>query len=199
MNKDTRDEGRFSMKIFSRKTLVLLAVVVSFVAVQAVSAAVVNGPDTIIGAISSMTGDGLVIAIGEDETVNVYGMGPAAYWASQGVDFPKVNDEVVITAYVVKIDDEEDGKYVAAEMILDQGETIVLRALVVDSEGGEHLIPLWSKSKKLPTTETTVFSTTVADCTCDCKCYCHGDGCDCTCDCLDCLEEQNQHRKGSGQ
>ena len=190
------------MKIFSRKTLVLLAVVVSFVAVQAVSAAVVSGPHIIEGTVDSMLGDGLVIAIVEDETVNVYGMGPAAYWASQGVDFPKVNDEVVITAYVVKIDDEEDGKYVAADMILGDGEdtpTIVLREVVYDNDGGMHLIPLWSKSKKLPATETTVFSTTAADCTCDCECYCHGDGCDCTCDCLDCLEEQNQHRKGSSQ
>ena len=103
---------------------------------------------------------------------------------------------------MVKIDDEEDGKYVAADMILGDGEdtpTIVLREVVYDNDGGMHLIPLWSKSKKLPATETTVFSTTAADCTCDCECYCHGDGCDCTCDCLDCLEEQNQHRKGSSQ
>ena len=197
MNKDTRDEGRFSMKIFSRKTLVLLAVVVSFVAVQAVSAAVVNGPDTIIGAISSMTGDGLVFdyaTVNEEpeEDVHVYGMGPATYWVSQGVDFPKVDDEAEIEAYVV------EGKYVAASVTVD-GETIVLRALVTTPDLKQHLIPLWSSGPQVPATETTVFSTTAADCTCDCECYCHGDGCDCTCDCLDCLEEQNQHRKGSSQ
>ena len=183
------------MKVSSRNMLVLLAVVVSFVAVQAVSAAVVSGPYTIEGTIVEMLGDGLVINVGEDETVNVYGMGPATYWASQGVDFPKVGDEVTIVAYWM-----EDDKYVAVSIDnLTQNTYIELREVVYDSAGDEHLIPLWSKSKKLSATETAVFSTTDADCTCDCKGDCDGDACDCTCDCDDCLEKQNQYRNGKDQ
>lgn len=185
------------MKVSVRKILVLLTVVVSFVAVQAVSAAVDSGPHTIEGTITSMTGDGLVfdtaIVDGEVETdVHVYGMGPAAYWAIQEVDFPKVNDEVTIVAYKV------EGSYVAASVTVD-GDTIDLRKLVTSLCDKKHLIPLWSSSPQVLAAEATAFSTTDADCTCDCKCYCQGDACDCTCDCEDCLEKQNQYRNGKDQ
>ena len=123
-------------------------------------------------------------------------MGPASYWAIKEVDFSRVGDEVQIEAYYMA-----DGKYVAAAFI-DNDETeestitIELREEVYDRDDDIHLIPLWSKSKKLfPETVTTVISATPVDCTCDCKSYCQKDACDCTCDCEDCLVNQSKKQK----
>ena len=184
------------------------AVVMIFAAVQFVSAAVVSGPPTKKGTITSMIGDGLVIDSGGDGTITVYGMGPASYWASEDVAFPRVGDDVQIETYEME---QEDGvRYVAASIEnLTQGTEIILRKEVYDSEGGMHLIPLWSNSKKLPTTVTTVLSATAADCSCDCDCACLDKStcdsicdriCDCTCDCQDCTgEPTQQNRKGMNQ
>jgi len=184
------------------------AVVMIFAAVQFVSAAVVSGPLPIIGSITSMIGDGLVIDLGGDGTITVYGMGPASYWASEDVAFPRVGDDVQIETYEME---KEDGlRYVAASIEnLTQDTGIILRKEVYDSEGGMHLIPLWSNSKKLPTTVTTVLSATAADCSCDCDCDCLDKStcdsicdriCDCTCDCQDCTREPTQqNRKGMNQ
>jgi len=193
------------------------AVVMIFAAVQFVSAAVVSGPHDIVGTITSMTGDGLVIASEEDGTITVNGMGPASYWASEDVAFPRVGDKVQIEAYEME---KEDGvRYVAASIELAQDTTIILRKEVYDSDDILHLIPLWSKSKKLPTTVTTVLSATAADCSCDCDCECLEKSictcdcldkstcdcicdriCDCTCDCQDCTgEPTKKNRKGMNQ
>ena len=77
------------------------AVVMIFAAVQFVSAAVVNDPLHIEGIITSMSSDGLVIASEEEDgTITVNGMGPASYWASEEVAFPRVGDDVEIVAYL---------------------------------------------------------------------------------------------------
>jgi hypothetical protein len=193
------------------------AVVMIFAAVQFVSAAVVSGPLTIKGTITSMIGDGLVIDSGEDGTIIVYGMGPASYWAKGEVAFPRVGDDVEIVAYVMEKEDAE--RYVAASIENSTQDTmIILRKEVYDSDGILHLIPLWSNSKNLTTTVTTVLSDTAADCSCDCDCDCLEKStctcdcldnstcdcicdriCDCTCDCLDCSGEPKQQRNGRSQ
>ena len=199
------------------------AVVMIFAAVQFVSAAVVSGPHDIVGTITSMTGDGLVFdkaTVDEVplENVHVYGMGPASYWAMKEVAFPRVGDKVQIEAYEME---KTDGvRYVAASIVnVTQKTTIILRKEVYDSDDILHLIPLWSKSKKLPTTVTTVLSATAADCSCDCDCECLEKStctcdcldkstcdcicdriCDCTCDCQDCTgEPTKKNRKGMNQ
>jgi hypothetical protein len=207
------------MKKHSRFAFGLIFIgIVVFVTIQAASAVVIGGPETISGTITGMDGDGLVIAVSDTETKTVYGMGPASYWADQNVDFPKVGDEVTIEAYIMQRDEFE--KFVAASIFVTQDETIILREAVEDSEGNLHLIPLWSKSKRLPTTVTTVLSATAADCSCECDCDCLekstctcdcldnstcdcicGPICDCTCDCQDCTGEpmQQYSRKGMTQ
>ena len=180
------------------------AVVMIFAAVQFVSAAVVSGPPTKKGTITSMIGDGLVIDSGGDGTITVYGMGPASYWASEDVAFPRVGDDVQIEAY--EMEKEDVVRYVAAAFIdiFTSEPTITLREIVSDREGAMHLIPLWSNSKKLPTTVTTVLSATAADCSCDCDCDCLDKStcdsicdriCDCTCDCQDCTGEPTQQNR----
>jgi hypothetical protein len=172
----------------------LWAGVMVFFIVQFVSAEVIGGPDEIQGSITAMTGDGLVIDTEEDETVKVYGMGPASHWAEEGVALPKVGDEVLIEVYLMTED-----KYVAASIDNSTQDTFIeLRVLVYDSDDDMHLIPLWSQSKNLPGAVTTVFSTNAVDCDCDCKCYCQGVNCDCACDCEDCLENQYQYQKSKG-
>jgi hypothetical protein len=155
------------MKISIRKIFVLLAIVMSLVAVPAAQAVIVEGTVTAIDGCNTVT-----LSSGDI----VSSLGPKAYWRSEGMtSYPKVDDYLCIDAY--------DGldKLVAVKVCYDScdtGNCIELRDPVT-------LIPLWIG---FPTTETSALSTTVTattDCDCDnCHIDCPDNCSDCTCELL---------------
>lgn len=103
-----------------------------------------SGPITRITAGSAMTITGTVVSIGFSglpyqvdtgtEVVNVYGFGPARYWADLGIDPPMVGEEVMIEAIEVTF---SDGSIrIIAVRVTVGDETVVLRDV-------ESAVPLW--------------------------------------------------------
>lgn len=154
------------MKVSIKTLFMVLAIVMSFVAAQAVSAqGVDSGPYTVTGTVISGTGDGLVLKgwtitpdpedslLNEDGTISVYGLGPDSYWESYGVALPASDDSVEIKAYV--IDDDSYHKLVAVE-VTNTTDTnnvtyIELRKVLSDDQGVVYLIPMWSNNLSLKT------------------------------------------------
>ena len=147
-----------------RTVFVVLAMVSTFAAAEAGWAGVRSNPYDIRGIIDSMTGDELVIDVdGKPKLVTVYGISPSAYGVNydgdggdDGIIFLRRGHYVEIVAYKV------DGKYVAASMKTDAG-TILLRVLVVDPDGNDNLLPLYSWRPKTATTISADWSATAAD------------------------------------
>jgi hypothetical protein len=147
---------RFKMNGTIRTVFVILAVVSVFAGVQNGWAGVRNNPYDIKGIVDSMTGDELMINVdGEPGPVTVYGISPSAYGVNydghgndDGIVFLRRGHYVEIVAYKI------DGKYVAASVKTDAG-TILLRVLVVDPNGNDNLLPLYSSRPKTATTITT--------------------------------------------
>ncbi len=139
-----------------RTVFVILAVVSVFAGVQNGWAGVRNDPYDIKGIVDSMTGDELMINVdGEPGPVTVYGISPSAYGVNydghgndDGIVFLRRGHYVEIVAYKI------DGKYVAASVKTDAG-TILLRVLVVDPNGNDNLLPLYSSRPKTAMTITT--------------------------------------------
>lgn len=139
-----------------RTVFVILAVLSVFAGVQNGWAGVKNNPYDIKGIIDSMIGDELMIDVdGKPEPVTVYGISPSAYGVNyddhgndDGIVFLRRGHYVEIVAYKI------DGKYVAASVKTDAG-TILLRVLVVDPNGNDNLLPLYSSRPKTATTITT--------------------------------------------
>jgi hypothetical protein len=139
-----------------RTVFVILAVVSVFAGVQNGWAGVRNNPYNIKGIVDSMTGDELMINVdGEPGPVTVYGISPSAYGVNydghgndDGIVFLRRGHYVEIVAYKI------DGKYVAASVKTDAG-TILLRVLVVDPNGNDNLLPLYSSRPKTAMTITT--------------------------------------------
>jgi hypothetical protein len=139
-----------------RTVFVILAVVSVFAGVQNGWAGVRNNPYNIKGIVDSMTGDELMINVdGEPGPVTVYGISPSAYGVNydghgndDGIVFLRRGHYVEIVAYKI------DGKYVAASVKKDAG-TILLRVLVVDPNGNDNLLPLYSSRPKTAMTITT--------------------------------------------
>jgi len=155
---------RFSMNGTIRTVFVILAMVSSFAGEQAGWAGVKNNPYDIRGIIDSMTGDELVIdVVGEPGPVTVYGISPSVYGVNydghgdnDGIFFLRRGHYVEIVAYKV------DGKYVAASVKTD-ARTILLRVLLVDANGNDNLLPLYSSRPKTVKTISADWSTTAAD------------------------------------
>jgi hypothetical protein len=147
---------RFKMNGTIRTVFVILAVVSVFAGVQNGWAGVRNDPYDIKGIVDSMTGDELMINVdGEPGPVTVYGISPSAYGVNydghgndDGIVFLRRGHYVEIVAYKI------DGKYVAASVKTDAG-TILLRVLVVDPNGNDNLLPLYSSRPKTAMTITT--------------------------------------------
>ncbi len=139
-----------------RTVFVILAMVSVLTGVQSGWAGVKNNPYDIKGTIDFMTGDELMIDVdGEPGPVTVYGISPSAYGVNynghggdDGIVFLRRGHYVEIVAYKI------DGKYVAASVKTDAG-TILLRVLVVDPNGNNNLLPLYSSRPKTATTITT--------------------------------------------
>jgi hypothetical protein len=185
------------MKICMRKMIVLLAVVMSLVAAQAVWAHVesVEGPYTVDGTVAYVWGDSLAIACGYTIDPNpgtgcplmVSGMGPAGWWSVNEVTFPAKGAEIIISIYRVT-SSVGDIRYVAGEVIDNGEEESILLHIPVYNDGDVIYVldPAWSKME--PLAEATISSTTATegtDCTCKCSCKMEGD-CTCDCDCVDC-------------
>jgi hypothetical protein len=95
-----------------------------------------NVPETTIcGTVVGYALPGLVVKTEEGEEVTVYGIGPWWFWRSQGIERPKVGEDVTIIAYEVTLNDGQVC-LIAKEIETNQG-TMVLR----DAETG---LPLWS-------------------------------------------------------
>jgi hypothetical protein len=190
---------RFTMKISIRKLFVLIAIVLSFVAVQASWAHVesIEGPYTVDGTVAYVWGDRLAISCGY--TIDVLpnpvggcpflisGMGPAGWWSVNEVAFPSAGSEVIISIYKVTTS-VGDIRYVA-EAVLDngEGESILLHTPVYDGDVIYVLDSVWSKME--PLAEATILSTAATsdtDCTCKCNCKDKNCVCDCLCDSDDC-------------
>ena len=110
------------MKISIRKMVVLLAIVLSLVAVQAVWAKTCNV--TVSGTVDSIDYDANAITITVDETVDgttVYGI-PLAYLANKLKIVIEVDDNVVITAYQCP----STGKLSACTLSVNGGNVIYL-------------------------------------------------------------------------
>jgi len=198
------------MKISIRKMFVLLAVVMSLVAAQAVWAHVqsVEGPYTVDGTVAYVWGDSLAIACGYTIDPNpgtgcplmVSGMGPAGWWSVNEVTFPAKGQEVTIIIYRVS-SSVGDIRYVAGEVVDNgAGQGILLHIPVYDGDVIYVLDAAWSKME--PLAEATISSTTELDGTdCTCKCICKvGGDCTCDCDCVDCVDcnpvgDEHKHGK----
>jgi len=186
------------MKISIRKVVVLLAVVMSLVAVQAVWAHVesVEGPYIAKGTVAYVWGNSLAVACGytmePDEVTGcplmISEMGPAGWWSVNEVDFPAEGAEVIISIYKVT-SSVGDIKYVVGEVIDNgEGEGVSLHIPAYNGDVIFVLVPAWSKME--PLAEATISSISAADTT-DCICGCHcinGNDCLCTCDCVDCID-----------
>jgi hypothetical protein len=186
------------MKISIRKMFVLLAVVITLIAAQAVWAHVesIEGPYTVDGTVAYVWGDSVAIACGYTMEpypvtgcpIMVSGMGPAGWWSVNEVAFPDKGTEVIISIYKVT-SAVGDIKYVAGEVIDNgEGESILLHIPVYDGDVIYVLDPAWSKME--PLAEATILSTAATDTTdCTCKCTCKDKEnctCDCVCDSVDC-------------
>jgi len=198
------------MKISIRKMLLLLAVVMSLVAAQAVWAHVqsVEGPYTVDGTVAYVWGDSLAIACGYTIDPNpgtgcplmVSGMGPAGWWSVNEVTFPAKGQEVTVVIYKVT-SSVGDIRYVAGEVVNGEGDSILLQIPVYDGDGIYVLDPAWSKME--PLAEATILSTTeldTTDCICTCTCKNEND-CTCDCDCVDCGDCNpvgDEHKWGGG-
>jgi hypothetical protein len=185
------------MKICMRKMFVLLAVVMSLVAAQAVWAHVesVEGPYTVEGTVAYVWGNSLAINCGytmEPDAVTgcplmISEMGPAGWWSVNEVTFPAKGAEITISIYRVT-SSVGDIRYVAGEVIDNgEGESILLHIPVYNDDDVINVLdPAWSKME--PLAEATISSTAATegtDCTCTCNCNMEGD-CTCICDCVDC-------------
>ena len=85
---------------------------------------------TVVGIVP---GQGMVVDVGTDENVTLYGIGPIWYWESQGVDRPSVGESIEATGYTVDFND------IPRDIVMTMtvaGSTIDLR----DTESGA---PLW--------------------------------------------------------
>lgn len=179
------------MKSSMRTMFVVLAIVMSFVAVQAVWAGTIDPNDTITveGTVKSFhdptgivltnaTVDGEVLE-DEDEEVFVGGIGPLWFWEDKS-PIPAFGDTVSIEAY---------------ELVLSEDATTLIACSITlkDDEGNDVTIslrnddgsPVWNKK---PPAETTASSATTSSATGDCPCYpdCCPDCPNCTCpDCQD--------------
>jgi hypothetical protein len=201
------------MKISIRKMFVLLAVVMSLVAAQAVWAHVesVEGPYTVEGTVAYVWGNSLAIACGytmDPEPVTgcplmISEMGPAGWWSVNEVTFPAKGQEVTIIIYRVS-SSVGDIRYVAGEVIDNgEGDGILLHMPVYNDDDVIYVLdPVWSKME--PLAEATISSTTATDDTdCICKCTCKSEG-DCTCDCEpvdcgDCIPVGDEYKYGHGK
>jgi len=155
-----------------RTIFVLLAIVLSLVAIQAAQAEIVQ----VFGKVTAIEHNTVTL----DSGYIVSSLGPKAYWKSEGMTYPKVGEYLYIDAYVGEALD----KLVAVEVCYDAFDSdncIILRDFLT-------LVPLWIGFQ---TTETSALSTTVTaatGCICD-KCYCNCPKdcpdcpCDCSCDC----------------
>lgn len=198
------------MKISIRKVVVLLAVVMSLVAVQAVWAHVesVEGPYTVDGTVAYVWGNSLAVACGytmePDEVTGcplmISEMGPAGWWSVNEVDFPAEGAEVIISIYKVT-SSVGDIRYVAGKVEDNsEGESILLHIPVYNDDDVIYVLdPAWGKME--PLAEATISSISApdtTDCTCKCSCEMTGDcTCDCDCvDCIDCIPLGDEHKHG---
>jgi hypothetical protein len=201
------------MKISIRKMFVLLAVVMSLVAAQAVWAHVesVEGPYTVEGTVAYVWGNSLAIACGYTMEPDAFTgcplmiseMGPAGWWSVNEMTFPAKGAEVIISIYKVTTS-VGDIRYVAGEVIDNgEGESILLHIPVYNDDNVIYVLdPAWSKME--PLAEATISSTAATDTTdCTCGCNCKNDGdCTCICDCVDCIDcdpvgDEHQYKKGT--
>ena len=154
------------MKTSIKTMFMVLAIVMSFVAAQAVWAGTIDPNDTITvegTVVSFHDPTGIVLQVDEDETVTVGGIGPVWFWANQSV-IPAIGDTVTIEAYELVL--SEDGTTLIACSIEIDGTLIDLR----NDDGS----PVWNNN---PPAETTALSVT-GDGICDgCP------GCTCPDDC----------------
>ena len=175
------------MKSSIKTMFLVLAIVMSFVAVQAVCAGTVDPTDTITvtGTVKSFhepTGivltDATVDGEAVVEPVTVDGIGPSWFWLEQSA-IPAVGDTVSIEVYQLCLS-EVDTTLIACSIAINGGDQILLR----NDDG----TPVW---KKKPSATTIALSATAGDGICDGCPGCPG----CTCpDCTDC--QQIQTRKG---
>ena len=152
------------MKSSMRTMFVVLVIVMSFVAVQAVWAGTIDPNDTITveGTVVSFHDPiGIVVETDFGE-VTVGGIGPVWFWENQSA-IPEIDDAVKIEAY------ETDTTLIACSIEID-GTTIDLR----NDDGS----PVWNKK---PPAETTASSATAGDGTCPGCPGCDG-ACDSECD-----------------
>jgi hypothetical protein len=134
------------MKNSIRTIFVILAIVMSFVSVQAAQAVEVEGTVTAIEH-NTITLDG---------TVTVSSLGPRSYWRSKGISYPKVGDYVIVEAY-----DGASG-YIAVSVTvcdLDDCDCDEENAECIDLRDPDTLIPLWIRFQ---VTETTDLAATAA-------------------------------------
>ena len=161
------------MKRSIRTMFVVLAIAMSFVAVQGVWAGTIDPTDTItvegtVDLFHEPTGivltDATVAGEIVVEPVTVDGIGPVWFWLEQSA-IPESGDEVEIEAYQLV----QDGctTLIACSIIID-GAEILLR----NDDGS----PAW---RNKPSVETTALSTTAGDGTCP---GCPGCDCDGACD-----------------
>lgn len=161
------------MKSCVKSMLVVLAIVMSFVAVQVVWAGTIDPNNTIPvegTVVSFHDPTGIVLedaTVDDDEmegTVTVGGIGPDWFWEEQSA-IPAVNDTVKIQAYELVLSDDAT-TLIACSIVINSNDEILLR-----NEDGS---PVWNKK---PPAETTVSSFTgdgICDgspgCTCpDCQ------------------------------
>lgn len=85
---------------------------------------------TVVGIVP---GQGMVVDVGTDENVTLYGIGPIWYWEAQGLDRPSVGESIEATGYTVDFNGEL--RDIIMTLTVD-GSTIELR----DAETGA---PLW--------------------------------------------------------
>jgi len=96
---------------------------------------------TVSGVVASVNlwGMGMAVAIDEENTVTVYGMGPWWYWETQGVALPSVGDRVTVSIKHVLINQTE--RNVAMSLTNSTtGESISLR-------DAETCYPYWSAGR----------------------------------------------------
>lgn len=133
------------MKHSIRTMFVILAIVMSFVSVQAAQAVEVEGT------VSAIEHNAITL----DGTTTVSSLGPRSYWRSEGISYPKVGDYVIVDAY-----DGQYGYIAVSVTVCDLDcDCNVGTAECIDLRDPDTLIPFWIRFQ---VTETSDLSATAA-------------------------------------
>jgi hypothetical protein len=130
------------MRISVKTLSMVLAIVLSVAIAPAAWSATLSEPFEVTGTVYQCEpgSSGIQIDTGAG-IITIYGMGPASYWESTGVEFPAVGDPITILVCEMTFSDGTSKVVAMAVSVDDDPEyEITLR----DSDTG---VPLWRGSK----------------------------------------------------